>query len=124
MIHERDTLGKIQAIATIVSLVAIPIVIAIVGWAVQEKIADQTTKKDYVLMAVGILNKQQSEGDEELRRWAIEVLDKNAPVPFTKDIKIKLESGAYIISLPKPPPELMVPPRPLATLPVPAGETQ
>lgn len=116
---EQETLNKIQSIATILSSVAIPIVIAIVGWWVQSSVSNEGIKKDYVQMAIGILKDSDKQKDEEMRKWAVAVLDKNAPVPFSRDLREKLEKGSVFVSasFPEPPKLLMKPPVKLQPLP-------
>lgn len=116
---EQETLSKIQSIATILSSVAIPIVIALVGWWVQSSVSNEGIKKDYVQMAVGILKDTEKQKDEEMRKWAVAVLDKNSPVPFSSDLRSKLEKGAVFVSVsfPSPPEVLMKPPLKLQPLP-------
>ncbi|UJM90251.1 hypothetical protein LRK24_17780 [Rhodanobacter denitrificans] len=123
---DRDILSKIQVIASIASAVAIPLVIALVGWLIQAKIANQTAQKDYVSMAVGILTNPKNQGNDELRTWAVAVLDKTSPIPFSRGLRQKLASGEIVITrpvivrtpfVPEPPAELMKPPLPLVPLP-------
>ena len=119
MKFDQGTLKKVQSIATIVSSVAIPIVIALVGWWVQSSISNEGIKKDYVQMAIGILKDTENQKDEEMRKWAVAVLDKNSPVPFSRDLRSKLVEGSVFVSTPFPmPPEvLMKPPEKLKPLP-------
>jgi hypothetical protein len=73
---ERDTLSKIQMIASITSAVAIPLVIAAVGWIIQAKIASQSVQKDYVSMAVSILTDPKNDpitGTEEVKPAALRI---------------------------------------------------
>jgi len=123
---ERDTLSKIQMIASIAAAVAIPLVIAAAGWIIQAKIASQSVQKDYVSMAVGILTDPKNERNDELTTWAVAVLDKTSPVPFSGALRQKLASGEIVITRPvmvntpfflQPPAELMKPPLPLVPLP-------
>lgn len=43
-------------ITQMVSMLLIPLVIAFVGWFVQKSISDSNTQKDYIEIAVNILN--------------------------------------------------------------------
>lgn len=96
------------------SSVAIPTIIALVGWWVQSSLSTEGIKKDYVQMAIGVLKDADTQGDEELRKWAVAVLDQNSPIPFSKDLREKLVKGtvSYIFGLPFPelPKQLMEPP--------------
>jgi hypothetical protein len=116
---KQETLDKAQAISTIVSAVAIPFVIAVVGWWVQSSLKSEDLKKDYVQMAVGILENREKQKDDDLRKWAVDILDENAPIAFSRDLRIKLESGEAQIRFffLEPPEVLMQPPRSLEMLP-------
>ncbi|MTI77089.1 MAG: hypothetical protein COB05_05630 [Marinobacter sp.] len=120
MSNEKDLLGKIQAISSIIAAIAIPLVIAGVGWMLQANIAEQGLQKDYVAMAIKILTDEQNAEDDNLREWAVSVLDKTAPVPFTPELREQLQSGEVKFGgfyFPRPPEQLMEPPRPLIDLP-------
>lgn len=120
MTRRRDTLARIQLIASIASSIAVPLLIAVFGWVVQARISEEGAKKDYVQIAVGILTDTATKGDEGLRKWAVAVLDKTAPVAFSEEIRTKLEKGELAITrfyFPVPAQELMEPPLQLVPLP-------
>ena len=84
-----------KQIAQIVSALAIPLVIALIGYFVQRSLADAGLKKDYVQMALGVLKEQPSKENEQLRQWAIAVLDKNSPVPIPTPLKAQLAKSTF-----------------------------
>jgi hypothetical protein len=90
----QTTLNKSQTVATILSLIAVPVVIAIIGSKIQATISNESLKKDYVQMAIRILA-EESKGpdDADLRKWAIDILGKNSPVPFNRALKEQLIEG-------------------------------
>jgi len=67
--------------------VAIPIVLAIGGYFIQRQLADEGLKKDYVSIAAGILKENAAGQEADLRKWAVEILETNSPVPFTSNAK-------------------------------------
>ena len=87
----RDRLEIVKDLATIASAVAIPVVLATVGYFVQQSVALQGIQKDYVGFAVSILKEDPKQQDPDLRKWAIAVMSKNSPVPFTERMKSKWE---------------------------------
>lgn len=112
---EKEMLEKIQSIAHILSSVAIPIVIAVYGSFIQKSISNDAIKKDYVQIALDVLKDEKQ--DKEIRKWAVTVLDKNAPVPFSSKMINKLEGGyPLLIRMPIPPEEFMSPPLKLKSL--------
>ncbi|MCG7375235.1 hypothetical protein MHL40_21530 [Pseudomonas luteola] len=117
--NKSNGLAKVQAYANIFASVMVPILIAVFGWLIQVKQSEEGAKKDYVQMALSILNNKDRAEDEELRQWAIKVLDETAPVPFTKGLKDGLAKGDLVI-IPSvyrmPPAVFMDPPKPLKTI--------
>jgi hypothetical protein len=111
----KTNLEKAQAISSIVSAIAIPLAIAVVGWWVQASLKSEDIKKDYVQMALGILQSDEQQENQDLRKWAVTVLDENAPVPFPSDLKEKLGTGEIGMHFffPTPPESLMQPPEEL-----------
>ncbi len=90
----QESLNKWQSIASIGASIAIPLILAIVGYVVQDKISTEGLRKDYVQIAISILKERQ---DEDLRKWAVTVLDENSPIPFSKDVRMKLEKGTVYV---------------------------
>lgn len=118
MTTEKTTLNRIQAYTSIASAVAIPIVIALVGWWVQSSISNESIKKDYVQMAIGILNSPDNEKNTEMRKWAVDILNENSPVPLSLNLRNKLEQGSTFLipSYLNPPEVFMKPPLELEPL--------
>jgi len=114
-------LQNAQAIAAIFAAIAVPVVVALVGWWIQTSISQQSVRKDYVQMAIAILSNPQSSEDKALRQWAIAMLDQNSPVPFSEDARSELAFGSIFIQpkvfrpiLETP---MMAPPEPWVELP-------
>lgn len=81
------------------SVIAIPFVIAYGGWQIQKSLQDQSIRRDYVQLAVSILKDTDTTSENlQLRNWAVELLNKNSPVPLNDTFKQQLKSGR--ISLP------------------------
>lgn len=125
MTEKQSTLSKVQSWAMIFSTIAVPILVAFFGNQIQIRISQESTKKDYVAMAVNIINSKDTPKDSELRRWAVSVLEKSSPVPFGADLKQSLSAGAALLSkpfYPKPPAALMEPALPPKKLEPAEGE--
>lgn len=91
----NEKLKKIEFIARICSLIAIPFLIAIFGWIIQSKIEDKSLSKEYVQIAVSILNSQvKSPERNSLRDWAVEILVQNTPIKFSDQALHALRSGS------------------------------
>lgn len=94
MTIEKDKLERIQAIASIASSIALPLMLAIIGYLLQRQIADEGLKKDYVSIAAGILKEDPGKQEPDLRQWAVLVLDTNSPIPFSNKAKDGLLKGS------------------------------
>src|SRR5262249_10756835 len=77
------------------SMVAIPIVLAVGGWTIQEELQDKTLNRDYVQLAVSILKepKDAAKIDPEMRTWAVQLLNDNSPTHFNSTVFEQLKSG-------------------------------
>ncbi|MFG5864181.1 DUF2514 family protein [Metapseudomonas sp. CR1201] len=95
MQNRQGTLSRLQSIASITSAIAIPVVIAVVGYFVQRQIADDGIQKDYVSIAAEVLRANPSKQDPALREWAATVLTKYSPVSFSPEAKDGLARGLY-----------------------------
>lgn len=91
---QSTKLDIIEKIAKTVSFIAIPIVIAIIGWLFQDRLKEKDVSKEYVEMAISILTKaDQSEVDPDIRAWAVELLNHNSPTKFSPEVTRRLKTG-------------------------------
>lgn len=86
-------LERWKNVTTIVSAIAIPLILAIVGYFVQRELSVDGLRKDYVAIAAGILKEDASRQEPELRAWATKILDDNSPVPFSQKARSALLTG-------------------------------
>ena len=91
----NEKLKKIELIARICSFIAVPFLIAIFGWFIQSKIEEKSLSKEYVQIAVSILNSQEKSPERGyLRDWAVEILVQNTPIKFSELALNALKSGS------------------------------
>jgi WD40 repeat protein len=83
-----------ETFSKVISAIAIPIVIAVGGWWIQNSITKQSISKDYVALAISVLEKPKSEIDQGLRDWAVDLLDEYAPSKFPVETISRLKSGS------------------------------
>jgi hypothetical protein len=88
-----------ESITKILSLLAIPVVIAIIGGSIQSSLARRTVSQQYVQLAVSILTSK--EAHEDLRRWAVDLLNDNSPTKLSLNVQEQLRTGA--VKLPSQP---------------------
>ena len=90
---------KWESIINVISIAAIPIVIAVGGWLLQKSLQDQSIKRDYVQLSVTILKEvDTTKINSDLRNWAVELLNENSPVRLSDVVQKQLKSGE--VSLP------------------------
>jgi len=102
-IPKRQTWLEItERLAKVAALVAIPIVIpvslAIFSTQVQKNSQKETIDRDYVQLAVSVLEQKKNDLDPGLRDWAVDLLDEHSPTKFKPNVLTALKSGN--ISLP------------------------
>jgi hypothetical protein len=80
------------------SIAAIPVVLAIGGWIIQRQLQNQTVSRDYVQLALTILQSpDQSKVPPELREWAVDLLSDNSPTKLNAKAVANLKSGTVIL---------------------------
>jgi WD40 repeat protein len=99
---KSSILDTVERLAKIFAIVAIPIVIpialAIYSARVQQATQSETINRDYVQLAVSVLEQKKNDVDPGLRDWAVDLLDEHSPTKFQPAVVAALKSGA--VSLP------------------------
>src|ERR1700675_3542959 len=72
-----------ERLARVLSLVAIPVVLAVIGAWIQSTLNRNTVGRDYVQLAVSVLTSDKDKAPPELRAWAVDLLNENSPTKFT-----------------------------------------
>jgi len=87
----RGVLDAIERISRMASIAAIPIVLATGGWIIQRQLQNQTVSRDYVQLALTILQSpDQSKVPPELREWAVDLLNDNSPTKLNAKAMVNL----------------------------------
>jgi len=83
---KRETSFDAEKVTKILSLVAIPIVLAVFGWVIQNRLSERNVSQEYVKLAVSILEKpKSSDVPSGLRDWAVDLLNQNSPTKFSSE---------------------------------------
>jgi hypothetical protein len=80
-------LSRLLVVSQIITMLAVPVVLAVVGFWVQRSLQEQQIKRDYVNLAVSLLlpkKEGEKETSPELRLWATELLNESSPVKLSK----------------------------------------
>jgi len=92
-----NTLKKVEIYARIFSLIAIPVLIAIGGWVVQNNLSNQALKGEYVKVAISVLKEKPSKENIPLKRWAATILNKYSEVKLSKNELVLLRTGKAML---------------------------
>ncbi|MBX8557015.1 C40 family peptidase [Pseudomonas cichorii] len=80
-------LSRLLVVSQIITMLAVPVVLAVVGFWVQRSLQEQQIKRDYVSLAVSLLlpkKEGEKETSPELRSWATELLNESSPVKLSR----------------------------------------
>src|SRR5215469_6869999 len=89
-----DWVDTADKLSRIFALVAVPVIVAVGGWVIQRRLQKQTVSRDYVQLAVNILeNPDKSKVPPELREWAVDLLSENSPTKLNAKAIRTLKSG-------------------------------
>ena len=84
---------KLRVSATVISAVLIPVVVAIIGYYVNTAIKGDELSLKYVELAVRVLQDAPRDETENLRNWAIDVINNYSDVRLSEDAKLELRRG-------------------------------
>ena len=88
-----DFWDQVERIAKLLSLIAIPLVLALGGWLIQNWLAERNVSQEYVKLAVTILKEPKDKTDDLLRAWAADLLNQNSPTKFSPAVLQALKEG-------------------------------
>ena len=87
----RGRWDDVEQVAKVLSIVAIPVIVAVVGRRLQDSLSKRTVSQEYVSPAVSILKEKES--DAGLREWAVDLLNSNSPTQFAPEVSQRLREG-------------------------------
>lgn len=86
-----------KELSLIVSVIAIPIVVARIGGNVNSALKESENRVRYVELAINQLRSPPSPETAALRDWAVELLDNQSPVRLSEEAKAQLKSKALAL---------------------------
>jgi hypothetical protein len=92
--EKESWLDRTYRFAQIFALIGTPVVVAIVSWSAQKSAVEISTSKDYVQIAVQVLRDPLKEDTEAAKAWAVGIIQKYSPVPFSPEAGRQLSRGA------------------------------
>lgn len=95
---KRDSrIDRLHKIAQIFALVFTPLAVAAAGWAAQWSVSNQGVRKDLVQTAVQVLKEPRHTGDETLRKWALETINRNSEIRLSDTAADQLGNSAVLM---------------------------
>jgi LAS superfamily LD-carboxypeptidase LdcB len=97
--QSKDKWDTVERTSKVLSIAAIPVVIAVGGWYIQRQLQNQTVSRDYVQLAVSILKEpdDKTKIKPELRAWAVDLLKDNSPTKLSDEVINQLKTGQTIL---------------------------
>lgn len=92
MEKKRDFWDKLLLTFQLLSLIVIPIVLFVVGQNIEQAISEREVKAKYIEIAVSILNQKPNPKTEELRNWALEIVQEYSEIKLSKEALATLKS--------------------------------
>jgi hypothetical protein len=91
-------LATAEQFSRMVSIAAIPLVLGVGGWLIQRQLQDQSIRRDYVQLALTLLqNPDTSKVPPEIREWAVDLLNENSPTKLNIQALKSLKSGSVTL---------------------------
>jgi hypothetical protein len=96
----RDIWSKITAISALIASVLIPVVVVVVSNLFTSAMKDSENRVRYIELAIGILKSPPSADTDNLRTWAVDVINKHSDVPMDSKTKDELRKNKIISTVP------------------------
>lgn len=95
----KEFLDRFQQLAQILSLLAVPVLVAVFGYLFQNEAKEKEINRDFVQMAVSILAAPAPKDGKEapLRDWASRMLAHASPVPFSSNELDNLRNNMRVL---------------------------
>jgi len=84
---------KAETIAKVASVVLVPMVLAFIGYLINNSIKGKELKLKYVELAVNILKEEPNEKTKNLREWAIKNINNYSQIKMSSEVRKELEKN-------------------------------
>ena len=93
-----DALDTAEKLSKVFSLAAVPLVLGVGGWLIQRQLQDQSIRRDYVQLALTLLqNPDIAKVPPAIREWAVDLLNENSPTKLNAQAIESLKSGSVTL---------------------------
>ena len=87
---KKDIWDKITALSVLIASVLVPIVLAIVGQAYTSAMKQSENRVKYTELAISILKDKPIPETQDVRAWAIDVVNQYSGVPMSSQVREQL----------------------------------
>ena len=79
----KDIWDKISTLSVLLASVLVPLVVAVVGNAYTSVLKESENRLKYTELAIGILREKPSADTQDIRSWAVDIINQYSGVPLT-----------------------------------------
>jgi uncharacterized protein YjbI with pentapeptide repeats len=95
---KKDFWDKITALSAFIASILVPLVLAVVGNAYASAMKQSETKVKYTELAISILKDKPSSDTQDVRAWAIDVVNQYSGVPMSPQVREQLLRSRLVAS--------------------------
>ncbi len=88
--ENKDVWDKLGTLSALIASVLVPIVIVFVGNSYTSEMKHSEIRVKYLELAIGILKTSPSKDTEDIRKWAVKVIDNYSELPMDEKTKNEL----------------------------------
>jgi len=93
VVNLKETkVSSFQRIINILSMVAIPIILGVSGFYIQQEIEQQKIQQEYIKIALSVIN-DEDKVQPDILDWAVDVLVKHSDPPLPEKVAQQLKDG-------------------------------
>jgi hypothetical protein len=95
------TLDQVEKVARIVSLMAVPIIVGVIGYEYQSAERDKSLALEYVKLSIEVV-RDKNTVDPYVHDWAVDTLNHYSQVKMTKELEQSLKKGTSSVDVAPP----------------------
>jgi hypothetical protein len=94
----KDVWDKISSLSALLASVLVPVVLALVGNAYTNALKESENRAKYTELAINILKDKPTQETNDVRAWAIDVINQYSGVPMSAQVKSQLLESRLVRS--------------------------
>ena len=94
----KDMWDKMSALSALLASVLVPVVLAVVGNAYTNALKQAENRVRYTELAISILKDEPTSETQDVRAWAIDVINQYSGVPMNAQVKSQLLGSRLVRS--------------------------